>query len=432
VTRRENHPHAAVAARYLTAGIPGIGGVLKERPEDFLVDEVPLYTPSGDGEHLYLIVQKREMSTLEMVSVVARHFGVPTKAVGYAGLKDKHAITRQSVSVYLPGRSDADLAPLEHDRIAIAGAERHTNKLRPGHLRGNRFSIRVRGVEPTRVRDAHRALMELARIGAPNRVGLQRFGLLGNNHLIGRAIIRGEFDTAVRELLGPSEAHPDFNREARDLFARGLFREAIRRYPMQAKAETRVLHQLSLGRSAEGAILTLDETTLRFWLTAFQSAVFNAVLDERIEAGTLAALAPGDVAIKHDNLAAFTVDDATAAAAETPERLASFSISPSGPMWAASMLRASGATAEREAAALARFGVTTDALDTFDRGFRYPLEGKRRPLRVPIIDPEVEGGVDEHGPYVRCAFELPRGAFATVVMDEIMKNAAASTADEGA
>ena len=89
------------------------------------------------------------------------------------------------------------------------------------------------------------------------------------------------------------------------------------------------------------------------------------------------------------------------------------------------MLRTSGTQGELELAALAAMNVTEEQLGQFDLRSRGTLEGKRRPLRVPLIDPEVEGGVDEHGSYVRCAFELPRGSFATVVMREIIKPAAA-------
>ncbi|MFO0830977.1 MAG: tRNA pseudouridine(13) synthase TruD [Phycisphaerales bacterium] len=415
--------HHVVPQSYLTADIPGVGGVIKQRPEDFLVDEQPQYQPSGEGEHVYLLVQKRGMSTLDMTRVIARHFGVRPGAVGFAGLKDKHAVTRQIISVHTPGKKHTDFPMLQHEQVAILWADQHNNKLRPGHLAGNRFSIRIRNVEPTRVRDAHRVLQRLAATGVPNRFGEQRFGMLANNHLIGRALVLGDFDEAVRELLGPSAARPDFNKEARELFVQKKYREAIHAYPMQAHIETRVLNQLDHGRDARAALLCLDETTIRFYLSAFQSAVFNSLLDERLADNTLGSLHEGDVAIKHANLACFQVDAPTATDPATTARLASFEISPSGPMWAAGMMRASGDTDAREVAALARLGLTPEQLEVFTRASRFDLEGKRRPFRVPLLAPEVEGGVDEHGPYIRCAFELPRGAFATVALREVMKPA---------
>lgn len=406
---------------YITGDLPGLGGVIKQRPEDFLVDEIPAYTPSGAGEHLYLLVQKRSITTLDMVSVVARHFRVPRGAVGYAGLKDKNAITRQAVSVHVPGKSPADFPPLEHERIHILGAEMHANKLRPGHLKGNRFSIKLRGISPTGVVTAKRVLDRLHAAGVPNRIGEQRFGLLENNHLVGRALVLGDFAGAVHELLAPHPDFPDRNPEARRLFTERKFREAIPHYPPEARTEMIVLNGLAKGRDARAAMMSLDEAVLRYYLSAFQSAVFNAALDGRIDARTLAALRPGDVAFKHDNGAVFAVDDAVASDPDTARRLAAFEISPSGPMWGAGMVRAAGLTDDAEVAGLRDIGLTPDALAAFDARARGKLDGKRRPYRVPLTDPEVEGGLDEHGPYVRCAFELPRGSFATVVLREVMK-----------
>jgi tRNA pseudouridine13 synthase len=420
-----------VPRTYITADIPGIGGTIKERPEDFLVDEVPQYLPSGTGEHIYLTVMKRGMSTLEMVEVLARHFGVKRGAVGYAGLKDKQAVTRQMVSIHVPGRKIEDFPSLRNDRLSILGADYHTNKLRPGHLRGNRFSVRVRHVQPTDVLIARKVLRRLAETGVPNRVGEQRFGMLENNHLVGRGLVMGDYEGAVRELLGVNAAHPGVNAEGRRLFEEGKYKEALECYPRSARTEQRVLYLLSRGAGAKDAMLALDEAIVRYYLSAFQSAVFNRVLDERIASGTLTTLEAGDVAVKHENQAAFMVDEATAADPETARRLKAFEISPSGPMWASAMLRAGGVTGERERAALAAFGVSEADLAAFDAAARYKLDGKRRALRVPVIDPEVEGGVDEHGPYVRCAFELPKGSFATVVLREVMKPQAAMPEEEG-
>ncbi|MCE7974949.1 MAG: tRNA pseudouridine(13) synthase TruD [Leptolyngbya sp. PLA1] len=414
--------HVAPRA-YLTAGIPPLGGVIKQRPEDFLVDELPAYQPCGEGEHIYMLVQKRGLSSLEMIGVIARHFGVARNAVGYAGLKDKHAITRQVVSVHVPGKRTEDFPAFEHEQIEVLWVDRHTNKLRPGHLRGNRFSIKVRNVAPTAVLVARKVLASLKQTGVPNRFGEQRFGLLENNHLVGRAIVKGDWEGAAAELLGPSPRFPGVNQEARALFAAGKYREAAPHFPPGAKSELVVLKGLADGKDARRAFLRLDETVLRYYLSAFQSAVFNAVLDGRVLDGELGGLHVGDLAFKHANGAVFDVTEGVMADTDTDRRLSAFEISPSGPMWGAQMPRGGGRTDHAEVTALANLGLTPEDLVAF--GARAPgkLEGKRRPLRVPLIDPEVEGGLDEHGPYVRCAFELPRGSFATVVLREIMKPA---------
>jgi tRNA pseudouridine13 synthase len=410
-----------VPSVYLTADLPGIGGRLKVRPDDFLVEEQPAYQPSGEGEHIYLFVQKTGLSTMEMIRIVARHFGVRNMDVGYAGLKDKHAVTRQVLSVHTPKKKPEDFPKFEHPKIMILWTDQHANKLRRGHLRSNWFSIRVRDVSPTDVLRAKKIMDRLALLGVPNRIGEQRFGLLENNHLIGRAIITGDYEGAVRELLAPNARMPHINVEARRLYSEGKYLEAMTAYPRDARPERAALEQLARGKNPSRAVYAIGQDMLSFYISAFQSAVFNRVLDERVEAGRLSTLEAGDVAIKHGNEALFDVDEAVAADPTTPTRLASFEISPSGPMWGGMMKRGAGACDAADVAALQSLGVLPEQISSYDGEARVKLDGKRRALRVPVINPEVEGGVDEHGAYVRCAFELPKGAFATVVMREIMK-----------
>lgn len=316
--------------RYLTAEIAGIGGTIRQRPEDFLVDEIPLYQPAGEGEHVYLFVQKRDMSTSELLGVIAKHFGVQRRAVGYAGQKDTHAVTRQLVSVHVPGKQAEDFPMLQHERVQVLWADQHLNKLRVGHLAGNRFSIRIRDVKATDVVAASRVLRRLEREGVPNRFGPQRFGVVCRNHVVGKCLILQDWNGAVRALLEPS-AHSEAHREARRAFAEGKLTDSIILFG--PGVERRVLAALVRGESHERAIRGLESKDLRFFLNAFQSAVFNAVVDQRTAAGSLGALHAGDVAVKHANGAPFTVDMATAELEDTRERLAAFEISPSGPMW---------------------------------------------------------------------------------------------------
>lgn len=417
-------PHV-VPHRFATADLPGIGGVIKQRPEDFFVEEQPLYAPSGEGEHIYMLIEKINMSTFELVSLVATHFGVARHAVGYAGLKDKPAITRQVISVHAPGRTADDFAMIQHDRVRVLWTDQHTNKLRTGHLAGNRFSIRIRNVDMSGAIAAKRVIDRLAREGVPNRVGEQRFGGQQNNHLIGQAMIVGDFQRALDLMLGPNPRST--NPEAREYYARGEFEEAAARYPRSSRAELTALKLLARGKKPAMAFKSIEETFKKFFLSAFQSAAFNAVLDERLERNEIGMLRDGDLAFKHDSRAIFDVDQSVLDAPDTAGRLERFEISPSGPMWGWHMPRARGETARVEEAALARLGVTLEQLAELDRRAPSLLEGARRPLRVPLIDPDVEGGIDEHGHFVRVAFELPRGSFATVVLREIMKPGGEST-----
>jgi len=422
---------------YLTADVPGTGGIIKVRPEDFIVEEIPAYQPCGEGEHIYLFVQKVGLSTGQLVEIIARHFGVRSLDIGFAGMKDKRAVTRQVLSVHVPGKRPEEFPTLLHEKVQVLWVDLHTNKLRRGHLAGNRFAIRIRECKLSAVLAAKRSFDILEKTGVPNRAGEQRFGMLGNNHLIGRDLLLGRWQQACDELLGPSAGRegpmrpdPEFQRVSRMLYAEGKFADALRRLSRDAETERPVMRALADGETPEVALRRMSHLQWNFFLTSLQSAVFNAVLDARLQSGTLGTLLEGDIAFKHDNGACFAVDAATAVSEETTTRAAAVGISPSGPMWGRGMLRASGATAEAESAALGRFGLCDEDFTRFaerEEALAYgrePLGGARRALRMPLTYPEVEAGSDEAGVFVRCSFELPPGGFATTVMQEVMKVAA--------
>ena len=407
--------------RYLTADVPGIGGRLKQRPEDFLVEEMPAYEPCGEGEHIFMMIEKRELGTMELVRILAQHFGVATGAIGVAGLKDKFALTRQVVSVHAPGKKIEDFPMIRDERIGVLWTDYHRNKLRRGQLAGNRFSVRIRDVRPTDVRHALACFRILETSGVPNRLGEQRFGARANNHLIGRALVLGDARGAIDCLLGPEagEAEPPRFRSA---YASGDFATALQYTPRRLTAESAALRVLARGGDHARALKAIDRRVIEFFLSAMQSAVFNAVLDARMASGTLGELGVGDIAFKHDNGACFAVGEADLADGALRPRLDRLEISPTGPMWGGAMMRASGEVGVREVAALERFGLRTSDIEAFGRTSREMFDGVRRPLRIPLKDPDVEGGVDEHGAFVRLAFTLPRGAFATVVAREVMKS----------
>ncbi len=413
---------------YITADVPAVGGVLKRRDDDFLVEELPLIEPAGEGEHLHLFIEKQGLSTLDLVRIVAKHFGVSREAIGFAGLKDKRAITRQVISVHTPGKTPEDFPMLDRANARVLWADLHTEKLRRGQLAGNRFSIRARGVEPGRVVHAQRALDILGRVGVPNRFGVQRFGYLRNNHLIGRALVLGLHQEACDELLGVSDRSPPAQRDARMLYGEGDFGGAYDLFPPHYHSERGVLRALASGKGPGQALATLDKTVRSFYVSSLQSCVFNSVLDRRLDRGTLGQLVPGDVAFVHEDRSelAVSVDELEGESGRAlGERLARFELSPSGAMWGSKMVQARGDPGDDERAALRAFGMEAGDFGLADKRLGEMLEGARRPLRVRVQDPEVEAGVDEHGAYIRCAFDLARGAFATTVMDEVLKGEAA-------
>jgi tRNA pseudouridine13 synthase len=172
----------------LTADLPGIGGRIKDRPEDFEVEEIPAYPPCGSGEFLYLWIEKRGLGADYFSRQLAQRLGIGPGEVGMAGLKDRHAVTRQMISV--PGRVEDRLGALGGDGIRLLNVSRHGNKLRPGHLRGNRFRVLVRDAVAT---ERLSALLDcLRRDGLPNYYGPQRFGRGGETLQLGFALLRGE------------------------------------------------------------------------------------------------------------------------------------------------------------------------------------------------------------------------------------------------
>ncbi len=171
----------------LCADLPATGGRLKESPEDFVVDEVPLYEPEGDGQHVYLHVEKRDRNTEDVVDWLrAEGFS----EIGVAGRKDRRAVTRQYISVERQ-RWNEEVAARAPEGVRILSAVPHRNKLRTGHLRGNRFTITVRGA---RVDDdmVEKILARIGKMGLPNYFGAQRFGKFGDNAEQGLRIMRNQ------------------------------------------------------------------------------------------------------------------------------------------------------------------------------------------------------------------------------------------------
>lgn len=162
----------------------------RQTPRDFVVEEVPLYEFCGEGEHLVLFVRKKDLSTLEMISIIARYLGIQQKEIGYAGLKDKHAMTKQYISLHK--KYEAKMDDFAHDNIKILSKVYHNNKIRIGHLNGNKFYIKLKKVNPTAALKIDEALKNISLYGMPNFFGYQRFGNDGNNHIDGEKIAKGE------------------------------------------------------------------------------------------------------------------------------------------------------------------------------------------------------------------------------------------------
>lgn len=394
--------------KYLTTDIPGTGGVIKDTPEDFLVAEIPLYPAEGAGEHTFTEIEKRGITTLEALRRIARALEIPERDIGYAGMKDAKGVTRQTFSI--PRVAPEKLLGLELPGIRILGATRHRNKLKLGHLAGNRFRIRIREVEAEAPARVEQVLALLKERGVPNYFGQQRYGSQGNSHLIGRALLRQDYHEAIDALMGnPAQVRDERWQAAIEAYRRGDPTESLSLFPGHCRTEREVLQRLVKQPDAwEKAFHAVHPRLKNLYLSAFQSNLFDRLLDERID--TLDLVMAGDLAWKHDNGACFLVEDADREA----ERARRFDISPSGPLFGCKMKLPTGRPLAMEEALLLEEGIT---LADFDLPGWLRLEGERRPLRVPLGSPDMLPDGDS----VVLEFSLPKGAYATTVLREVMK-----------
>ena len=232
---------------YLTASVPALGGRIRSTPDDFCVEERPLYLPCGEGEHLYIRVKKRGLSTPDLVLRLASQLHVKAQTIGVAGLKDAQAVTTQMLSLQGVKAETISALPTDERLLALEVLGRHRNRLRKGHHAGNQFRLVIRDVRERSEDDLQELFDELVRRGVPNYFGPQRQGRSGTNFQLGAELLQDE----------------------------------ARRNKMPRNK--------------------------RIWfMNAYQSHVFNRIVAKRIE--TIDRVFPGDWAMKSDNGACFPVE----------------------------------------------------------------------------------------------------------------------------
>ncbi len=354
--------------------MPKPPALYKASPEDFRVEEVPLYLPSGSGEHLYVTFEKRGLTTDEAVRLLSRAAGVQPRDVGVAGMKDKHAVTVQTISLPIPpaakggdpsAKIEAALVAGNLAGIRLLSMTRHGNKLKTGHLAGNRFDLVLRQVRALDVPEIEQRFAALAKEGVPNAYGVQRFGTLGDNAL------------RAREWLGGRAPGP--------------------RDPRQG----------------------------RFLWSALQSALFNEVLEARVADGSWLTPLAGDICKIHASGGVFLCEDPAVDGA----RARAGELCATGPMVGVKMTAplAGSAPAELERALTEKvLGADFDLAATKALG-----EGTRRALVLLVQSVTVEltdtapaddirlqkdGPKREEERALRVRFVLPRGAYATTVL----------------
>lgn len=393
---------------WLTRDIPGTGGVYKQTPEDFQVEEIPLYPCSGEGEHLYLWVEKTAISTREMLAQLARSLNLKERDIGYAGLKDARALTRQMVSI--PFDKFDQAKNLNSINFKIISFSRHSNKLRQGHLAGNRFTIRLNKTHPEAQERAEAVMAELQRRGVPNFFGEQRYGVLGNSAHLGGLLLQRRYADFCRELIGDPDLirHTEWQMAATH-YRRGDLKEALKLLPARMRDERRLLTQLISGQEHQNAVLNLPRNLLRLFLSAAQSRLFDQLLLNRLSG--IDHLYDGDIAVKHVNGACFRVEDA----AQEQERVRAFEISPSAPLFGTKVMLAEGRAGQQERDLLDAEGLT---LKSWQIGQGLTMPGERRALRAAIVDPRIISCEKES---IILSFTLQKGCYATSVLREIIK-----------
>ncbi len=334
---------------YITSDLPGTEGQIKVEPAHFVVEEIPLYEACGEGQHVYVRLTREGWTTQAVESRLAQIFDLRDVDVGCAGRKDKHARTTQTFSLNLPNAEEAAVARRIQDQLPeleVQWVRRHRNKIRAGHLLGNRFRIVVLDPEANALPRARAAVEALRQRGLPNFYGPQRFGREGDNAARGRQIL---------------------------LTGGGPRKRWLR----------------------------------RLLLRAYQSALFNTWLVERMGRGWFQRLLVGDVAKKRDTGGLFEVEDGETA----QSRFERDEITYTGPIYGSRMWWASGEPGELEREVLGAAEATVEMLD------RAHLEGSRRRARLVLDDLQVEA----HPDGLLFTFSLPKGSYATTLLREVMK-----------
>jgi tRNA pseudouridine13 synthase len=403
----------------------GLGGTIRERPEDFLVEEIPLYAPSGRGDHTIAQIEKRGTATFDALLFLSKTCKVSERVIGYAGLKDERAVSPQYVS--LPKVPPERVLGVNHRKFRVLSAVRNEKPLRIGQLRGNRFTIRIRGCDLSRVEAAQKVLETLVRRGMPNGYGGQRYGTRLDGHLVGRAVVHEEWQEFLDQLLGrpsPLEMNPQMV-VARQYYEEGDLQSAFDAFPMKHRTEKKATGLLLRGIAPREVFEALGSGPRRIWVSAWQSYLFNRILDRRVRDGTFDRLLEGDIAWLHESSASYPVRDEEAERGRAAAGLAS----PTGPLLGYDPRRPTGRPGALEQEIFDSEGAEPAAFEA--RHCR--ARGLRRPLRCPIQEAslEVEPGDREGGDVVVVRFILPPGSFATVLLEHLMSGANADGVPAG-
>ncbi len=400
----------------MTQTLPGVGGLFKSLNSDFYVEEIPLNPPRKKGSHVYFLMQKEGLTTQQAVGEIARALGKRNRDIGFAGLKDANAVTRQWISIERVPPDRVRRLKLRNIRILDWG--RNDQPLKVGQLQGNRFRVRLRefrGSMATAEAQARAILSVLCERGMPNVFGPQRFGNRGNSHVLGKTILLNQRESFLDLYMGDPRPEDNANEfRVRTLYSRGQFNKALKTCPAHLTETRRVLSMLVRHQgNKKKAFDFVPQSRIRFLVSAYQSFLFNQVLYARMP--DIDQLLTGDMAYTHSNGQCFRVENP---ASEQP-RCTEFEISPSGPIFCDTMVKPTGAAGKIENKVLHEAQAVHVTQATVMK--KYLSQAGRRSLRVLPTNTSISHGRSKEGEYLELKFDLPSGSYATVLLREVMK-----------
>ncbi len=410
------------AETYITKD-KGIGGKIRTKYEDFYVEEIPEHLPSGTGPNTWILIEKIGRNTLDVVLDIAKEFKISRKRMGFAGMKDKSALTRQWLCV---SNSEAtELKGLEDKlyNVKVLEIKQNEKKLRIGQLIGNKFKILIRDTQNPKndIKTAKNVLSKLEKVGVPNYYGWQRFGKnRPNTHRVGEYIVQNDIKGAVDSYIGnPYPKEKDHIKSARQYYDEGELEEAYESMPAGMRYEKMMLRELMKQKRKKGelnensykiALESLPKPLKRMFVHAYQSYLFNKVVSERSKLG-IDKYVEGDIIIDNEEhlVHEFDINNIN-------ERIKSFEVHPTAPLYGTKVPLAEGVVGKIEQKVLDDEGIKLEDFEC-PKTPKLGSHGLRRAIRFKIWD--ISAVETSEG--VLTEFSIPKGCYATAVLREIMK-----------
>ncbi len=399
------------------------GGTIRESNEDFYVEEVPLSEPTDSGSNTWIQIIKDGRTTLDVVLDIAQYLHISRKRMGFAGMKDRSAITKQWLCVSnMKPEQLPDLEKVLHN-VQIVDIRQNEKKLRMGQLKGNKFKINIRNTfdPPEDKVIAEQVLESLEHTGVPNYYGYQRFGKVrSTTHLVGKALVESDVKKAVDIYIGnPAADEQNQPQEARALYDEGKYQQAYDLMPKSMRYEKMMLSNLIKSQEKNGklvekdyivAIESLPKPLKRMFVNAYESYLFNMIVNKRSEIGINKYL-DGDIIIDNNERWIHEVDKDT-----IQNDIDNFEVNPTAPLLGSKVPLAEGQEGEIEQEVMEKENITKEAFKC-PKTPKLGSHGVRRAIRFKIEDTHVEK-IDNG---ICVEFFIPRGCYATAVLREIMK-----------